>query len=134
MPFIKIHKMKSSKCDWPICKCVDRYLWELRLYCKYYTHKGFILEWIFQCLLSKVKSSKYDWPICGCVDRDLWELRLFCKYYTHKAFILEWIFKCHLSKSTNWILQNMTGLYNYVDVLTEIFESRGQNMLVHLTL
>ena len=24
MPFIKIHKMKSSKYDWPLCKCVDR--------------------------------------------------------------------------------------------------------------
>ena len=29
MPFIKIHKVKSSKYDWPICKCVDRDLLEL---------------------------------------------------------------------------------------------------------
>ena len=58
MPFIKIHKMKSSKYDWPICKCVDRDFWEPKLYCNYYTHKGLILEWIFKCHLSK--STKWN--------------------------------------------------------------------------
>ena len=56
--FIKIHKVKSSKCDWLLCRCVDRDLWELRLYCKYYTQKDFILEWIFKCHL--LKSTKWN--------------------------------------------------------------------------
>ena len=32
---------------------VDRDLLELKLYCKYYRQKGFILGWIFKCVLSK---------------------------------------------------------------------------------
>ena len=37
--------------------CWQRSL-RVRLYCKYYTHKGFILEWIFKCHLSK--STKWN--------------------------------------------------------------------------
>ena len=38
---------------WMAFRCVDRDLWELKLYCKYYSQKRFILEWIFKCFLSK---------------------------------------------------------------------------------
>ena len=85
MPFIKILNVKSSRYDWPFCECVDKELWELKLYCKYYTQKGFILEWIFKCLLSK--STKWNFQgIHGlyvdvfavlCVEKGLWELQLF---------------------------------------------------------
>ena len=127
MQFIKIHKVKSSKYYLPLCRCVNRDLWELKLYCKYYNQKGFILEWVFECHSSK--STKWNlhtmsghyFFLCGCVDRDLWELKLYCKYYTQKGFILEWIYKCHLSKSSMWNLQGMIGLS--VNVLTKNFES-----------
>ena len=61
---------------WMAFRCVDRDLWELKLYCKYYSQKSFILEWMCFIKIRKAKSSRYEWPLDLLTDI---LLKLYCK-------------------------------------------------------
>jgi hypothetical protein len=53
MCFIKIHKLKSSKYEWPLDVLKEIFESWSSIANTYYRQKGFVLELIFKCVLSK---------------------------------------------------------------------------------